>query len=204
MVSQGESLQPNQNKAEILRAATALFVEQGMTGLNVRAVATRAGVSTIGVYSHFGGKAGLLDALYADGFAQLGQVVAAANHATDPHDAIMNAVDRYVAFSTTNAAHYALMFDSGSAGYQPGAAARAVARSAFGQLARTVSRVATADLGRDGSSAMAFSLWALVHGYVTLRAHASIDGVSDADWLGLVRSAAQTLLAGARQQGVAS
>jgi AcrR family transcriptional regulator len=195
MVSQVKSVQAAANKAEILRAATALFMEQGAAGLNVRAIAAKAGVSTIGVYSHFDGKHGLLEALYIDGFSQLGDAVALDGAGVDPQAAIMNAVDRYLAFSVSNSAHYSLMFDSGSMAFQPSATADNAARSAFGKLAETVSRLTSPLLDSKQSWTLAFELWALVHGFVTLRAHYPVTA-SDA-WQGAARLAVAVHLRGA-------
>ena len=50
-------------KENILQAASELFLEGGSAALSVRAIARRAGVSTMGIYSHFEGKQGSLDAL---------------------------------------------------------------------------------------------------------------------------------------------
>jgi AcrR family transcriptional regulator len=194
MVSQVKSVQAAANKAEILKAATALFMEQGAAGLNVRAIAAKAGVSTIGVYSHFDGKRGLLEALYIDGFSQLGDAVAVDGADRDPQVAIMNAVDRYLAFSVANSAHYSLMFDSGSMAYQPSAAADNAARLAFGKLAKTVSRLASPSLDPKQSWTLAFELWALVHGFVTLRAHSPVP--SNDAWRVAVRSAVAVHLQG--------
>ena len=44
------------NKEKIVAAATALFEERGLEALSVRTVAQGAGLSTIGIYSHFKGK----------------------------------------------------------------------------------------------------------------------------------------------------
>jgi AcrR family transcriptional regulator len=192
---QAKSVRGAANKAEILKAATALFLQQGAAGLSVRAIAAKAGVSTIGVYSHFEGKRGLLEALYVDGFSQLGEAVAAANAGHDPEAAIMNIVDQYLVFSETNRAHYSLMFDSGSMAYQPSAAAESAARLAFGKLAETVSRLSRPALSRKESWALAFDLWALVHGFVTLRGHSPFTA-SDS-WRAAVRSAVRVHLRGA-------
>ena len=74
------------NRQRILDAAHAVFAESGLAGLSVRAIAARAGLSTIGVYSHFKGKCGILLALYADGFARLGD-------AADIPPAVANGAD---------------------------------------------------------------------------------------------------------------
>jgi AcrR family transcriptional regulator len=195
MVSQAKSVQAAVNKAEILKAATALFMAQGAAGLSVRAIAAKAGVSTIGVYSHFDGKRGLLEALYIDGFSQLGDAVAVIDPDRDPQAAIMNAVDRYLAFSQDHRSHYSLMFDSGAMAFQPSATADKAARLAFGKLAETVSRLTSPALDAKQSWTLAFELWALVHGFVTLRAHSPVS--TDNAWRDAVRSAVAVHLHGA-------
>ena len=52
------------NKEKILEAASVLFLKGGSAALSVRAIAKAAGVSTIGIYSYFEGKQGILDVLY--------------------------------------------------------------------------------------------------------------------------------------------
>ena len=61
----------SQTRERILHAAGELFLEGGLQALSVRAIAARAGLSTIGIYSHFDGKQGILDALYIEGFERL-------------------------------------------------------------------------------------------------------------------------------------
>ena len=63
------------NKANILEAASKLFLEGGSGALSVRAIAKQAGVSTIGIYSHFEGKQGILDALYIEGFELVSRLI---------------------------------------------------------------------------------------------------------------------------------
>src|ERR1700691_5108714 len=56
---------------ELLAAAEAVLVREGPGGLTVRAVATEAGIATMGVYNRLGGKEGLVDALLIKGFDRL-------------------------------------------------------------------------------------------------------------------------------------
>lgn len=196
MVSQGKNELAAASKAEILKAATAQFVEHGLAGLNVRKIAARAGVSTIGVYSHFSGKAGLLEALYIDGFLQLGDAVSEGWDNDNAHEAVRHAVDRYLSFTQNNAAHYGLMFDSGSMEYQPSPAAREAARTAFGKLVATVSRIDELKLDAKQGWRLAFELWALVHGFVSLRSHLPASENGDQTWLNAVHSAVDVHLSG--------
>ncbi len=56
-------------KERLLIAAREILEEEGLDGIVVRAVAKRAGVSTMAMYRHYPDKDALVDALMADGFA---------------------------------------------------------------------------------------------------------------------------------------
>ena len=65
----------------LLSAALGLLEEQGADALTVRAVASRAGVAPMGVYSRFGGKPGLIEALFVHGFTGMQESIASAGGA---------------------------------------------------------------------------------------------------------------------------
>src|ERR1700722_10485107 len=69
---------------ELLAAAEAVLVREGPGGLTVRAVATEAGIATMGVYHRLGGKEGLVDALLIKGVDRLRAAVDAAGSAPEP------------------------------------------------------------------------------------------------------------------------
>jgi TetR/AcrR family transcriptional repressor of mexJK operon len=87
--------QPDAAKREaILAAATAIFFERGYEGAGIEAIATKAGVSKVTVYGHFGTKTGLFTAaveqecekirsalLFDEGQAPLRDRLAAFGHA---------------------------------------------------------------------------------------------------------------------------
>src|SRR5207248_521667 len=55
----------------ILGAASRILSEEGAGALTVRRIASEAGCSTMGLYSRFGGKDGVVDELYVEGFREL-------------------------------------------------------------------------------------------------------------------------------------
>ena len=55
-----------EKRGAILQSAGCLFLEQGFERTTVEAIAARAGVSKLTVYSHFEGKVGLFEALIAE------------------------------------------------------------------------------------------------------------------------------------------
>jgi AcrR family transcriptional regulator len=65
----------------LLDAALELIEEGGSHAITVRAVATRAGVAPMGVYSRFGSKDGLLEALFLQGFDGLHAAITEASGA---------------------------------------------------------------------------------------------------------------------------
>ncbi|MEL6317334.1 MAG: TetR family transcriptional regulator [Pseudomonadota bacterium] len=154
-----------------MEAASALFLEGGLKALSVRAVAAKAGVSTIGIYSHFQGKQGVLDALYIEGFA-LVEATLRDDDATAPRNAVRAMVRRYLAMADRYQAHYWLIFGAESADYRPSGAAQDAAARAFGRLCQRAAAVAPAGSGPREVQRVALKLWALVHGFVALRRHA--------------------------------
>lgn len=65
--STGRAEQARRSREAILREAERLFLERGYAGTTVTAVAAEAGVSVETVYKAFGGKAGLVRAIYDRG-----------------------------------------------------------------------------------------------------------------------------------------
>src|SRR4051794_24641041 len=55
----------------LLDAASRLLSTEGPGALTVRRIATEAGCSTMGVYSRFGGKDGVVEELYKEGVERL-------------------------------------------------------------------------------------------------------------------------------------
>ena len=75
--------------APLLDAAHDLLAAEGSTGLTVRRIAAAAGVSTMNVYSRFGGKDGVVDELFIDGFRQLTKHMADTASTPDPITALL-------------------------------------------------------------------------------------------------------------------
>lgn len=71
-------------RALLLSAASTLLADEGPEALTVRRIAATAGVSTMGVYSRFGGKDGVVDALFREGFDGLLAAMLEAPTTDDP------------------------------------------------------------------------------------------------------------------------
>ncbi len=184
------------NRQRILDAAHAVFAESGLAGLSVRAIAARAGLSTIGVYSHFKGKCGILLALYADGFARLGDAADIPPAVANGADLVGLLVNRYLDFHRDHGAHYQLMFGMDRSLLGDTAAAGSIAKASIERLAATLGRLLPSDLPPGVALTVTFRVWVMMHGYVTLREMAGFRTMSDADWRSEVISAVRQLLSG--------
>lgn len=184
------------NRQRILDAAQAIFAESGLAGLSVRAIAARAGLSTIGVYSHFKGKRGILLALYADGFSRLGEAADIPPGSAEDGDLVKLLVNRYIDFYRDHPAHYQLMFGMDRNQLGDSATLGPIAKASIQRLAATLSRLLPSGQLPDVALGMALRVWVLMHGYVTLREMARFRMMGEAEWRAEVANAVDQLLAG--------
>ena len=168
-------------KQQILTAALELLSEQGSAALTVRGIAKRAAVAPMGVYNHFEGKSGIIDAIWIDGFAKLRDEMLAAFEVSDPIESIIDSGHRYRAFALANRSHYQVMFMQRFPDYLPSDLAIETASEAHHALVALVSRAketGAVELAEPTDAAQAY--WAAVHGYVSLEI-LDINFASDAD-----------------------
>src|SRR5215216_5514974 len=95
----------------LLDAALRLLEERGPGALRIRDVAAAAEQSTMGVYTHFGSKQGLLEQLYLHGFQRLEErLVTVPSDGRSRRELLAFAL-AYRAFALDNEALYGLMFE---------------------------------------------------------------------------------------------
>lgn len=183
-----------ESKAKILTAASELFASAGAGALSVRAISKRAGLSTIGIYNHFNGKQGILDALYIEGFEMVMTAIRVEDKSLAPRDAVLQGLSNYIDLATEHRGHYELIFGRGDPSYTPSSSAIAVGEEAFNRLTYFVSRALPASLtGREKREAT-LQLWALSHGYVSLQEHEATELIPHAAWRDLMMRAVTTHL----------
>lgn len=160
----------SEQQQRILAAATALLSERGAEGLRVRDIAASADCSTMGVYSHFGGKNGLVEAIFVDGFKRF----EAALREAMPGRTVgrMKRVGlAYRHWALANPGSYSVMFAGVVLGFEPSDAAFEVALQSYQVLLECVA--ADQEAGRltaADSDTVAYTLWGLVHGLVMIEA----------------------------------
>ncbi|MCH2191049.1 MAG: TetR/AcrR family transcriptional regulator [Gammaproteobacteria bacterium] len=159
------------SREKILAAASELFLNGGVSALSVRAIAKHAGLSTIGIYSHFNGKQGVLDALYIEGFNKVYKAMDLGD-APLTYDNVVKSCKNYLQMAYQHEAHYRLIFGESDTSYEPSAEAREAGDRAFKKLVHNSScYIATNNLQLDKLKA-SLDLWAVMHGYVSISHHA--------------------------------
>jgi AcrR family transcriptional regulator len=157
--------------AALLAAVESAIADSGVSGVSLRDVARRAGVSHSAPAHHFGSKAGLLTAFAAAGYQLLAECVIKEVAASDAANgaAELAAIGRgYVRFAVGHPAHFEVMFrldalDPGNAEFA------AASEAAYGLLTATVERCRAAGrLHGRPPEVVAVSAWSLVHGLSAL------------------------------------
>jgi AcrR family transcriptional regulator len=149
-------------------AAEAVLVRDGPSAVTVRAVAAEAGVAPMGVYSRFGNKEGLIDALLQRGFEGLRAAVVSRGE-RDPIERLRACGVRYRLFALSHHQHYAVMFGGAFERGEPSDQLQECAGAAFGALVEHVSTAIAAGRLIDGDPEdLAQQIWSTVHGFVSL------------------------------------
>jgi len=151
---------PDQRRT-ILDAALTVLARDGEARFTVRNIAAEAGCSTSGVYTWFGGKSGLVDAIFVEGFESFDRALARPFAAGD----LAEASRTYRRWARANRTHYLVMFGRAVPDTAPAAEALARAYRSFLGLVAAVRR-ARPDLDDDEAFGWAYHLNATVHGYV--------------------------------------
>jgi AcrR family transcriptional regulator len=119
---------------EILDAAWAVMALEGVAALSVREVARSVGIRQQSLTYYYPTKQALLDALFADGFADLRQRLDALPAFTDPVEGVVDVAIAFVDHCVARPAAYHLMFQGTVPGFEPSEESHAVALTVLGEL----------------------------------------------------------------------
>ena len=180
----------------LLAAAHRLLASEGPDALTVRRIATEAGMSTMNVYSRFGGKDGVIDELYVYGFNRLFEAIEQVPETDDALADLRKVATAYRRFATEHPMYYEIMFRQASPSTQSVDRALAGLGNFVARLDRASQRGAITLPGDlDGTAATAW-LWGTCHGLVSLE----LDGIASevVDWAEIFSSAIDVAVAGLR------
>ncbi|MFC7107555.1 TetR/AcrR family transcriptional regulator [Nonomuraea rubra] len=123
-------------RAAILDAAKRLLVTEGPAALTVRRISGEVGCSTKVIYTLFGGKDGLGEALWLEGFARFEQVLLSVPARDDPFERLHLGLMAYREYALSEPDYYRVMFQGALPGLNPSPEAVQAAKRTFGLLVR--------------------------------------------------------------------
>ena len=138
--------------------------------MTVRAIADRAGASTMAVYSRFGGKAIILESLYRRGFELLRrELETVPATASSVHD-ITELAFAYRRFALDHPGLYGFLFERPIPGFDPSPESRQEGLgSTFGILVGRVKVFIDESMGAVGDPTLvSYLIWSALHGDLSL------------------------------------
>ena len=153
----------------LMKAAAQLLANEGPEALTVRRIAATAGCSTMGLYSRFGGKDGVVERLWLDGFTRLREAVEASPVTDDPlHDLEQIGVT-YRRWALENATTYGIMFNRAVPDFAPSEEAKEASIRTFAIVVDAVRRAqGQGHFPEAQPEDIAHVVWAVAHGSVSL------------------------------------
>jgi AcrR family transcriptional regulator len=169
MPAQPKRIQPYHHghlRDALIRAASGILENDGLSELSLRRVAQAAGVSSAAPYHHFADKKALLDAIATEGFSTLRkEMMSRMEKETNPRARTQACGIAYIAFALHHPALFRLMFGGDD---QPLSADTSLAEPR--RLTYDVLEQAVAAESSKGTAdpLTCLGLWALVHGIAKL------------------------------------
>jgi AcrR family transcriptional regulator len=130
---------------EILDAAWNAMAEEGVAALSVREVARAVGLRQQSLTYYFPTKQDLLDALFADGFADLQRAFDELRPCRDPADGVVEVAVAFVDYCVANPARYHLMFQGTIPGFEPSEPSHLIALDVLAVLIERLAAVGVTD-----------------------------------------------------------
>lgn len=191
------SRQRDEARRAILDGAEALLAEAGYEGFSIRRLTALCGYTAPTIYHHFGDKPGLLDAVLQRRFEELLRMLRRVPAERDPLETIRAQARAFLRFGRRHPTHYRMLTIARDPDAAPLPAVEDV-RALF--TAPWEALAAEGRLRVDEIQTAQRTLWALMHGLLTLRASRPDlewpselpDQAIDATLAGLVASPART------------
>lgn len=154
----------------LLLHARALLAENGVAGVSLRQVASRAGVSRTAPYHHFKDKGALMAALVGTGFEELvGDMRRCAEGPGPVLERFRDVGRAYVLFALREPHLYSTMFSAGMQSAEDYPDVACIADQAFEVCSTLVAEgQASGEFGGEAPLPVALAAWSAVHGVSTL------------------------------------
>ncbi len=102
-----------------MSAAGILVHEEGLSGLSLRDLAHRAGITTPTVYAYFESKNAIYDAMFGQAAEQFADTMAQPYESDDPEEILALSARRFVEFCTSDLVRHQLLFQRTVPGFAP-------------------------------------------------------------------------------------
>jgi len=156
-------------RVALVENAARILAAEGSDALSIRKLAAEVGVSTMAVYTHFGGKDELLRAVVLEGFDRLAAHLSAVDETDDPVRDLCLMGSAYRRNALDNPHLYTAMFGRPMSQQTLTDDDRAGTVGTFDTLLRTCQRcLDTGVVDAPDAGTMANQFWAAAHGVVTL------------------------------------
>ncbi|MTV26112.1 TetR/AcrR family transcriptional regulator [Nitriliruptoraceae bacterium ZYF776] len=177
-------------RIELIDAAATLLAREGVAGLSVRAVAEAVGATTSAIYGLFGSKAGLVQAMFAAGFAALDAELDRVPITDDPWADIQELGLAYRRSAVARPHLYQVMFGQPVPEFVPGPDEAAVAARTLDRLHDAVARAAARDglAGDLDVDRATVGTWARAHGLASLELAGFLGDDAEATWRATMRA----------------
>jgi AcrR family transcriptional regulator len=164
-------------RVALLDAAGELLHREGPAALTTRRLADAAGTTTQSIYTLFGGKEGVVRAMFREGYARLEARIRRVRDTDDPLLDLRESGRAYRAAALASAHYYDVMFGHPVPEFTPDVDDLAASAVTQALLERAVQRCIDAELLVPGVNARALArwLWAVVHGLVSLELAGYLD-----------------------------
>jgi len=155
---------------KIASAVRALYLEHGIDGVSMRKVADRVGVSAPALYRYYKNKNELLNEIVVEGLTILSDYLRPALDADTPYERLQRLIDNYLKFALEQPRYFDFAFTVPTRNINQFPAE--IANNQWDVFRLAVDQIdACMDQGifrRDDPMATAITIWAEVHGLLTL------------------------------------
>jgi AcrR family transcriptional regulator len=158
-------------KNALIKAGADILSKEGVSALSLRKVAQKAGVSHAAPYAHFADKQALIAAITTEGYKKLYEQIAlvAEQYRSDPPRRLVESSWAYVQFALDEPDHFKVTLSGMIEKEQDYPAFVETARQTFSLVVAIVAQCQQAGILRQGAPDLtAVTVWALIHGFVTL------------------------------------
>ncbi len=158
-------------KNALIQAGINILAKEGVSGLSLRKVAQKAGVSHAAPYAHFADKQALIAAISTEGHKKVNARMAAilAAYPADPTRQFVETAWAYLQFGLEEPEHFRITFSGVVEQERDYPALVEITRTNWDMIRGLVSRCQEAGLLNPGQPELiAVAVWGLVHGLISL------------------------------------